>query len=91
MMPHSGGQYIYLREAYGPLAAFVCGWVSFLIVQSGSIAAVWPVYELEGALIAFGPDLASAFAAAGVVATGDGVRIKGGRGFFGPVTLIPAS
>src|SRR5207245_4214968 len=40
MLPHSGGQYIYLREAYGPLAAFVCGWVSFLIVQSGSIAAV---------------------------------------------------
>src|SRR5258708_9056138 len=40
MLPHSGGQYIYLREAYGPLAAFVCGWVSFLMVQSGSIAAV---------------------------------------------------
>jgi len=40
MLPHSGGQYIYLREAYGPVAAFVCGWVSFLIVQSGSIAAV---------------------------------------------------
>ncbi len=40
MMPRSGGQYVYLREAYGPLAAFVCGWVSFLIVQSGSIAAV---------------------------------------------------
>ena len=40
MLPYSGGQYIYLREAYGPLAAFVCGWVSFLIVQSGSIAAV---------------------------------------------------
>src|SRR5215471_16189757 len=40
MMPHSGGQYVYLREAYGPLAAFACGWVSFLIIQSGSIAAV---------------------------------------------------
>jgi basic amino acid/polyamine antiporter, APA family len=40
MMPEAGGQYIYLREAYGPLAAFVCGWVAFLIVQSGSIAAV---------------------------------------------------
>src|SRR5712691_10549965 len=40
MMPDSGGQYIYLREAYGPLAAFVSGWVSFLVVQSGSIAAV---------------------------------------------------
>src|SRR6202158_2041835 len=40
MMPHSGGQYIYLREAYGTLAAFVSGWVSFLVVQSGSIAVV---------------------------------------------------
>ena len=40
MLPDSGGQYIYLREAYGPLAAFVCGWVSFLVVQSGSIATV---------------------------------------------------
>ena len=40
MMPESGGQYVYLREAYGPPMAFVCGWVAFLIVQSGSIAAV---------------------------------------------------
>jgi APA family basic amino acid/polyamine antiporter len=40
MMPDSGGQYVYLREAYGPLTAFVCGWVAFLITQSGSIAAV---------------------------------------------------
>jgi APA family basic amino acid/polyamine antiporter len=40
MMPESGGQYVYLREAYGPLTAFVCGWVAFLITQSGSIAAV---------------------------------------------------
>src|SRR5260370_34269411 len=40
MMPHSGRQYIYLREAYGPLVAFVSGWVSFLVGQSGSIAAV---------------------------------------------------
>jgi APA family basic amino acid/polyamine antiporter len=40
MMPHTGGQYVYLREAYGPLAAFVCGWVAFFITQSGSIATV---------------------------------------------------
>jgi APA family basic amino acid/polyamine antiporter len=40
MMPDSGGQYVYLREAYGPFTAFVCGWVAFLIIQSGSIAAV---------------------------------------------------
>src|SRR5580692_2428870 len=40
MIPDSGGQYVYLREAYGPMVAFVSGWVSFLVVQSGSIAAV---------------------------------------------------
>ena len=40
MMPDSGGQYVYLREAYGRLPAFVAGWVAFLITQSGSIAAV---------------------------------------------------
>ena len=40
MIPESGGQYVYVREAYGPAMAFVCGWVAFLITQSGSIAAV---------------------------------------------------
>jgi APA family basic amino acid/polyamine antiporter len=40
MLPHSGGQYVYLREAYGPLPAFLTGWVFFLIINSGSIAAV---------------------------------------------------
>jgi APA family basic amino acid/polyamine antiporter len=40
MLPESGGQYVYLREAYGPLPAFLCGWGFFLVIQSGSIAAV---------------------------------------------------
>ena len=40
MLPHSGGQYVYLREAFGPLPAFLTGWVFFLIINSGSIAAV---------------------------------------------------
>ena len=40
MMPHSGGQYVYLRESYGPLVAFVCGWAFFLVIQSGAIATV---------------------------------------------------
>ena len=40
MMPQAGGQYVYLREAYGPLVSFLCGWTFFLAVQSGSIATV---------------------------------------------------
>src|SRR5438045_6561979 len=38
MMPATGGQYIYLREAYGPLCAFLCGWTFMLAVLSGGIA-----------------------------------------------------
>lgn len=40
MMPNSGGPYVYLREAYGPLVAFLCGWTYFLVVNSGAIATV---------------------------------------------------
>src|SRR5438477_2323275 len=40
MMPHAGGQYIYLREAYSPLWGFLYGWTLFLVIQTGTIAAV---------------------------------------------------
>ncbi len=40
MMPEAGGQYIYLREAHGPLIGFLYGWTLFLVIQTGSIAAV---------------------------------------------------
>jgi APA family basic amino acid/polyamine antiporter len=40
MFPRAGGQYVYLREAFGPLPGFLYGWTLFLIIQSGSIAAV---------------------------------------------------
>lgn len=40
MMPRSGGQYVYLGEAYGPLPAFVCGWTLLLVTQSGGMAIV---------------------------------------------------
>ena len=39
-MPHAGGQYVYLREAFGPLAGFLFGWTTFLVIQTGTIAAV---------------------------------------------------
>src|SRR5438093_9075573 len=39
-MPHAGGQYVYLREAFGPLSGFLFGWTTFLVIQTGTIAAV---------------------------------------------------
>lgn len=40
MMPRAGGQYVYLREAFSPLWGFLYGWTLFLVIQSGTIAAV---------------------------------------------------
>jgi APA family basic amino acid/polyamine antiporter len=40
MMPRAGGQYVFFREAYGPLFGFLFGWTMFLVVQTGTIAAV---------------------------------------------------
>jgi APA family basic amino acid/polyamine antiporter len=39
-MPHAGGQYVYLRESLGPLWGFLYGWALFLVIQTGTIAAV---------------------------------------------------
>src|SRR5438270_6364128 len=39
-MPHAGGQYVYLREAFGRLWGFLYGWTLFLVIQTGTIAAV---------------------------------------------------
>ena len=39
-MPQAGGPYVYLREAFGPVFGFLYGWTTFLVIQTGSIAAV---------------------------------------------------
>jgi APA family basic amino acid/polyamine antiporter len=62
MMPKAGGQYVYLREAFSPLWGFLYGWTLFLVIQSGTIAAVavgfarylgilWPKISEENYLI----------------------------------------
>jgi APA family basic amino acid/polyamine antiporter len=40
MMPHAGGMYVYLREAYSPLWGFLYGWTLFSVIETGTIAAV---------------------------------------------------
>ena len=39
-IPHTGGEYAYLREAFGPMAGFLFGWTSLLVVRAGGMAAV---------------------------------------------------
>src|SRR5512141_766550 len=40
MLPHAGGVYVYLREAFSPLWGFLYGWTLFAVIQTGTIAAV---------------------------------------------------
>lgn len=40
MMPKAGGQYVYLREAFSPIVGFLYGWTLFLVIQTGTVAAV---------------------------------------------------
>ena len=52
MLPHAGGQYVYLREAYNPLVGFLYGWTFFIVIQTGTIAAVGVAFaKFTGVLI----------------------------------------
>src|SRR5947208_13173499 len=48
MMPRAGGQYVYLREAFSPLWGFLYGWTLFLVIQTGTIAAVGVAFARFG-------------------------------------------
>ena len=65
MYPKAGGQYVYLREAYGKLFGFLYGWSFFAVIQTGTIAAVgvafakfaaymWPSLGEQHVLLSFG-------------------------------------
>ena len=40
MFPHAGGDYVYLREAYHPIAGFLVGWLSFFVIYAGTVATL---------------------------------------------------
>jgi basic amino acid/polyamine antiporter, APA family len=46
MLPHAGGPYVYLKEAYGRLPAFLFGWTEFLVIRAGSIATLAAAFAL---------------------------------------------
>ncbi len=52
MMPHAGGQYVFLRESYNPLIAFLYGWTFFTVIQTGTVAAVAVAFaKFSGVLV----------------------------------------
>jgi len=58
MFPKAGGQYVYLREAYNKFVAFLFGWSTFTVIQTGTIAAVGVAFAKFSAYIyaPVGPD-----------------------------------
>ena len=54
MYPHAGGQYHYLKEAYGPLWGFLFGWTSFWVIQTGAIAFLAVAVADMGVALRFG-------------------------------------
>lgn len=51
MFPKAGGQYVYLKEAFGPLTGFLYGWTLFLVIQTGTIAAVAMAFAKFGGVL----------------------------------------
>lgn len=77
--PGAGGQYVYLREAFGPRIAFLFGWTVFLVIQAGSIAAVAAAFAgVLGELVPLSAGGRLAVAVALIVAS-TGVHLLGVR------------
>jgi basic amino acid/polyamine antiporter, APA family len=81
MFPRAGGQYQFLKEAYGPLWGFLFGWTSFLVIMTGGIAALAVGFgEYLGAFV---PSLGSADLLS--------LRVPGGRWTLGGPQLTAAA
>lgn len=66
-MPKTGGTYVYLREAYGPMIAFLFGWAQLLVINSGSYAAISTIFANYFNYFVPTSQLGTKFIAAGAV------------------------
>ncbi len=79
MMPQAGGQYVYLREAYGPLLGYLCGWSFFVAAQTGGIAVLAVGFaEYSNEFLPLSPWEQKA-AAAGAIAVLTAINYRGVR------------
>jgi APA family basic amino acid/polyamine antiporter len=80
MKPEAGGLYAYLRDAFGPLPAFLFGWTQFLVISSGSVATLAVAFTgYLGALVPLTPTL-SRVAAVLMIVLVAAINVRGTRG-----------
>ena len=84
-MPNTGGEYVYLRDTYGPLAGFLFGWTTLLVVQAGGMAAVTIVFARNVNVLAGGalPERAVVVATLAGLAGVNCLGVKSGNGVQG--------
>jgi APA family basic amino acid/polyamine antiporter len=79
MKPHAGGLYVYLRDAFGPLPAFLYGWASFAVISSGSVATLAVAFSgYLGGIVSFGGVSPKVISVA-VIAIATAVNVAGTR------------
>ena len=91
LFPRAGGEYVYLREAYHPLVAFLFGWASLLMIQGGGLAAVSITFAQYGLrLLGRSPAHATAGAAVAiaVVAAVNYVGVKPGSRLLNVLVIL---
>ncbi len=89
-LPATGGEYVYLRDTYGPLTAFLFGWTTLLVVQAGGMAAVAIIFAKNINLMIGhrAPDWAIVVAALGGLAVVNSLGVKSGNGVQGWLGLL---
>ena len=79
MKPEAGGLYAFIRDAFGPLPAFLYGWTSFFVIASGSVATLAVAFSnYFSQIVPIGP-LASRLVAIGLIALTAAINIRGTR------------
>src|SRR5258708_15794402 len=79
MKPAAGGLYVFIRDAFGPVTAFLCGWTSFFVIASGSLATLVVAFSLYLSQIVPMGHVASRVVSVAVIALTAAVNIRGTR------------
>jgi APA family basic amino acid/polyamine antiporter len=88
-MPQTGGEYVYLRETYGPMVGFLFGWTTLLVVQAGGMAAVAIVFAKNLAVLGVAaPQGVVVVAVLGALAAINCLGVKTGNGVQGWLGLL---